>query len=73
MRAHRNAVLCIAAVAALMLTPLDGAFAQKNFSRGGAPNIGDAGPRGPVRGGGGFQGGGGYRGGGGWGVVVPAC
>lgn len=71
MRAHRNAMLCLAAVAALMLTSLDNAFAQKNISRGGSPNIGDAGPRGPVRGGGGFQGGGGYRGGGGWGVVVP--
>jgi subtilisin family serine protease len=70
MRPHRYALLGLAAVATLSLVATDAAFAQKNFSRGGSPNIGSSAPRRPVRGGGGFQGGG-FRGGGGWGVVVP--
>ena len=59
MRAHRNAILCIAAVAALTLAAADAAFAQRIFSRGPSANIGVSGP---VRGGG-YHGGGGYRGG----------
>jgi subtilisin family serine protease len=70
MRAHRNAVFCIAAVAALIVAAADAAFAQKNFSRGGSPSIGASDPRMPSRGGGGYYGDGGYRGGG-WGVAVP--
>ena len=57
MRTHRNAILCIAAVAALILVA-DVAFAQKVFNRGSSSNIGAGGP---PRGGDG-----GYRGG--WGV-----
>ena len=62
MRAHRNAILCIAAAATLILAA-DVAFAQKVFSRGSSANISASGPS---RGGGGYYGGGGYRGGG-WG------
>jgi hypothetical protein len=59
MRAHRNAILCIAAVATLILVAADVAFAQRVFSRGPSSNIGVSGP---LRGGG-YYGGGGYRGG----------
>src|ERR1035437_10039108 len=58
MRAHRNAILCIAAVATLILAAADAAFAQRVFNRGSSSNIGAGGP---PRGGDG-----GYRGG--WGV-----
>src|ERR1019366_8406794 len=52
MRTHRNAILCIAAVAALILVA-DVAFAQKVFSRGPSSNIGAGGPsRGGYYGGG---------------------
>ena len=72
MRAHRNAILCIAAVATLISVAADVALAQKVFSRGPSSNTGVSGPS---RGGGGYYGGGGYRGGG-WGgpgviMVVP--
>ncbi len=71
MRAHRNAILCIAAVATLISVAADVAFAQRVFSRGPSSNTGVSGPS---RGGGGNYGGGGYRGG--WGgpgviMVVP--
>jgi subtilisin family serine protease len=56
MRAHRNAILCIAALATLILAAADAAFAQRIFSRGPSSNIGASGP---LRGGGY----GGYRGG----------
>ena len=73
MRLHRSALACLAAVAALTLVAADAAWAQKSFNRGGAGNIGAAGPRAPMRGGGyrggGYQGGG-HRGGG-WGVDLP--
>jgi subtilisin family serine protease len=52
MRAHRNGIFCIAAVAALSLAAVDAAFAQRVFSRGPSSNIGT------VRGGGGYYGGG---------------
>src|SRR5271169_5920926 len=52
MRAHRTGIFCIAAVAALSLTAVDAAFAQRVFSRGPSSNIGT------VRGGGGYYGGG---------------
>ena len=52
MRTHRNAILCIAAVATLILVAADVAFAQRVFSRGPSSNIGAGGPS---------------RGGGGWG------
>src|SRR5450759_5085046 len=52
MRTHRNAILCIAAVAALILVA-DVAFAQKVFNRGPSSNIGAGGP---ARGGGGYRG-----------------
>lgn len=74
MRAHRKALLGLAAVATLILASADGAFAQKYNSRGGSPTIGSSRPTTPIgpRGGGGYQGGGGgYRGGGGWGAAVP--
>jgi subtilisin family serine protease len=58
MRAHRSALLCFA-VFVLMLAALDGAMAQKAFSR--APTPGAGRPTGG--GGGGFEGGGGFRGG----------
>jgi subtilisin family serine protease len=73
MRTHRNALLCLAAVATLTAASLGGAFAQKFNSRGPTPNIGASGPRGPSGGnygGGGYYGGSGYRGPG-WGGVVP--
>src|SRR5664280_1314968 len=57
MRTHRHAILCIAAVATLILVAADVAFAQAVFSRGPASNIGAGGPS---------RGDGGYRGGG-WG------
>jgi subtilisin family serine protease len=65
MRAHRNAIFCIAAVTTLILAAADVAFAQKIISRGSSSNIGAGGP----------SRGGGYRGGG-WGgpgviMVVP--
>src|ERR1035437_5071194 len=62
MRAHRNAILCIAAVATLILAAADAAFAQRAFSRGPSSNISAGGPS---RGGSGYYGGG-YSGGG-WG------
>lgn len=40
MRAHRNVIFCIAAVAALALTAADAAFAQRIFSRGPSANVG---------------------------------
>jgi hypothetical protein len=67
MRAQRNALLCLAAVATLALASADAAFAQKAYSRGASPNIGASRPIGPR---GGDGGGGGYRGGG-WGAAVP--
>ncbi len=78
MRVCRNALLCLAAAAALVFAA-DAASAQQVFSRGPAKNVGVKGPvrgatqnigvRGPTRGGyrgGGNYGGGGFRGG--WGV-----
>jgi subtilisin family serine protease len=56
MRAHRNAILCLAAVATLILAA-DAAVAQRVFNRGSSSNIGTSEPS---------RGGGGYRGGG-WG------
>src|ERR1019366_7883800 len=53
MRTHRNAILCIAAVATLILVAADVAFAQRFFSRGPSSNIGAGGPS---RGGGGWGG-----------------
>jgi len=53
MRTHRNAILCIAAVATLILVAADVAFAQRVFSRGPSSNIGAGGPS---RGGGGWGG-----------------
>jgi len=67
MRAHRNAILCIAAVATLILVAADVAFAQRVFSRGPSSNIGASGPS---RSGGSYYGGGGYRGGWGPGVLM---
>jgi hypothetical protein len=55
MRAHRNAILCIAAVATLFLVAADAAFAQRVFSRGPPSNIGASGPS---RGGSGYYSGG---------------
>jgi hypothetical protein len=55
MRAHRNAILCIAAVATLILAAADAAFAQRAFSRGPSSNISAGGPS---RGGSGYYGGG---------------
>ena len=55
MPTHRNAILCIAAVATLILAAADAAFAQKVFSRGSSSNIGAGGPS---RGDGGYRGGG---------------
>jgi subtilisin family serine protease len=66
MRAQRTALLCL--IAALTLAWVDGAFAQKMFSRGPSPNIGASRPTGPS-GGGDFRGGG-FRGLG-WGTAVP--
>ena len=54
MRAHRNAIFCIAAVAALALTAADAAFAQRVFSRGPSANVG-------VIRGGGYNGGGNFH------------
>lgn len=78
MRVCRNALLCLAAAAALVFAT-DAALAQQVFSRGPAKNVGVKGPvrgatqnigvSGPTRGGyrgGGNYGGGGFRGG--WGV-----
>ena len=66
MRTQRTALLCL--IVALIITSADYALAQKIFSRGASPNVGDRGPVKP-------SGGGGYHGGGfrgpGWGVVVP--
>src|SRR5664279_5347439 len=62
MRAPRNALLCLAAIAALLVS-LDSALAQK---------LNRAGPAAPSRGGGGYQGGdGGSFRGGGWGGTIP--
>src|SRR5674476_933010 len=55
MRTHRNAILCIAAVATLILVAADVAFAQRVFSRGPSSNIGAGGP---ARGDRGYRGGG---------------
>lgn len=63
---HRTALLCLITV--LTVASADCALAQKSFSRGGSPNVGDRGPVGPI-GGGGYHGGG-FRGPG-WGAVVP--
>ena len=66
MRAYRNAIICAAAAATLVMAAGHAAVAQKAFSRGGSPNAGVG------RGGdgnGGYRGGG-YRGGG-WGVAIP--
>ena len=69
MRAHRTALLCLAAA---LTMASDGVFAQKMSGRGPSPNIGMSRPPtvpdGP-RGGGGYPGGG-HRGPG-WGGVVP--
>src|SRR5690349_4189008 len=66
MRTQRTFLLCL--TAAVTLASADCALAQKMFSRGTSPNVGDRGPVGP-------SGGGGYHGGGfrgpGWGSVVP--
>src|SRR5664280_453656 len=59
MRTHRHAILCIAAVATLILVAADVAFAQRVFSRGPSSNIGAGGPS---RGDGGYRGGGWGRG-----------
>ena len=67
MRAHRNAILCIAAVATLFLVAADTAFAQRVFSRGPSSNIGASGPS---RGGSGNYGGGFRRGWGRPGVLM---
>ena len=66
MGAYRNAIICVAAAATMALVAADAAIAQKIFSRGGSPNVGDG------RGGDGNGGyhGGGYRGGA-WGVAIP--
>ena len=73
MRLHRSALACLAAVAALTLVAADAAWAQKTSTAAERRNIGAAGPRAPMRGGGyrggGYQGGG-HRGGG-WGVGIP--
>ena len=70
MRIQQNALLCLAAVAALTLASIDGALAQKYNSRG-MPNIGASQPAAPnPGGGGGGHNGGRYRGPG-WGAVVP--
>ena len=66
MRSYRDAIICVAAAATLVLAAGDAAVAQKAFSRGASPNVGVG------RGGdgnGGYRGGG-YRGGG-WGVAIP--
>ena len=69
MRAHRTALLCLAAA---LTVASDGVFAQKMSGRGPSPNIGVSRPPtvpdGP-RGGGGYPGGG-HRGPS-WGGVVP--
>ena len=65
MSARRTAPLCL--IAALTIAYADGALAQKGFSRGPSPNIGDRQPTGPV----GPTGGGGGLRGPGWGAVVP--
>ena len=69
MRAHRTALLCLAAA---LTMASDGVLAQKMGGRGPSPNIGMSKPPtvpdGP-RGGGGYPGGG-HRGPG-WGGVVP--
>ncbi len=66
MRVQRTALLCLTA-ATLTFALVDGAFAQKMFSRGPSPNVGR--PMGPTGGGSDFHGGG-FRGPG-WGAVVP--
>ena len=55
MRAHRNAIVCIAAIGALVFAA-DAAFVQRVFSRGPSANISA-----PSRVGGGYYGDGGYR------------
>lgn len=66
MRVTLKALLCFAAAAALTLTALDGASAQKYRDRGDRPSYNP-----PSRGdGGGHRGGGGFRGPG-WGAVIP--
>ena len=76
MRTHRNALLTLAALAALTVAMADSALAQK-LNRGPTTNIGAARPptvaqppRGGGNSGGGYHGGGGYYGGG-WGAAVP--
>lgn len=69
MRAHRTALLCLAAA---LTVASDGVFAQKMGGRGPSPNVGVSRPQtvpdGPK--GGGYHPGGGHRGPG-WGGVVP--
>jgi uncharacterized membrane protein len=70
MRAHRKALLGLAAIATLALASAEAAFAQdKQYNRGGSPNIGANRPTMPSRGNGGYRGGG-YRGGAGPGIVM---
>ena len=56
MRAHRNALLMLAAFAVLAAASAGGTSAQNVYSRTPAPNVGAIRP--PIRSGGGFQGGG---------------
>jgi hypothetical protein len=69
MRAQRNALLLLTALAALTIASASGAFAQKMMSRGPSSNISTSRPMGPSGGGGDFHGGG-FRGPG-WGAAVP--
>jgi subtilisin family serine protease len=71
MRAHRNALLLLAALAALSLAPVGSASAQKLYSRG-APQMNASRPTMPngPRGGGEHGGGGGFDNGG-WAAAVP--
>jgi hypothetical protein len=77
MRVQRKVLLSLAAIATLILASVEGAAAQKLFSRGAAPNIAVSkppAPSGPPGGGnGGYRGGdgGGRYHGGGWGSAVP--
>jgi hypothetical protein len=70
MRAHRNGLLGLAAVATLTAALAGGAFAQgKQYNRGSSPNIGANRPTMPSRGNGGYRGGG-YRGGAEPGIIM---
>jgi hypothetical protein len=76
MRTQRHVLLCLAAVATLIVAMTDSGLAQKMNSRAPTPTIGatrpttPTGPSGGGYQGGSYQGGGGYRGGG-WGAAVP--